>query len=78
MTAITQEPAAEPPARTPYDTRLVTFVTRDVRRRLDIQAAVERRPINHVLNEVLDQSLLTSAELAERVRAAEHEVRNDH
>ena len=77
METITQDPA---PGRTPtpYDTRMVIYVTRDVRRRLDIQAAIEGRPVSHLITEHLSRSLCTSAELADLVHETDREARNGH
>ncbi len=68
MTAEVQAEGA-PPGRTPtpYTERIVTHVTPDVDERLRMQAALERRPPAHVLNEVLAAGLLTLSQIKERI-----------
>jgi hypothetical protein len=65
----TQQPgsAARPPGAVAYDTRLATRIPRAVDQRLRLFAVLVRKPLAHVLSDVLAQALPTDAELAARL-----------
>ena len=74
MTPGPAEPAqAERP--TAYDTRLATRIPGELDRRLRLFAVLTRRPLAHVLAELLSRQLPTDAELAARVRQMGEEDR---
>lgn len=66
----TQQPdgAARLPSAVAYDTRLATRIPRAVDQRLRLFAVLVRKPLAHVLSDVLAQALPTDAELAARLR----------
>jgi hypothetical protein len=51
-----------------YDTRLATRIPRAVDQRLRLFAVLVRKPLAHVLSDVLSQALPTDAELAARLQ----------
>jgi hypothetical protein len=57
----------QPPA-VAYDTRLATRIPRAVDQRLRLFAVLVRKPLAHVLSDVLSQALPTDAELADRLQ----------
>jgi hypothetical protein len=67
---MTAEPEAtvhdERPAS--YDTRLATRIPGELDRRLRLLAVLSRRPLAHVLADLLARQLPTEAELAERLQ----------
>jgi hypothetical protein len=65
-----QPVAAIGPGRmpSPYDTRLVANVPGDVATRLRLLAALRRRPVGHVLTELLGRELPTSGQLAAQLQ----------
>jgi hypothetical protein len=50
-----------------YDTRLATRIPRELDERLRALAFLSRRPLQHVLSDLLARALPTSAELAEQL-----------
>jgi hypothetical protein len=59
-----------------YDARLATRITASVDARLRQLALAARRPISHVLDDVLDAALPGSDELADRLRQLADPGRN--
>jgi hypothetical protein len=59
--ATAQQPdsAAHPPGATAYDTRLATRIPRAVDQRLRLFAVLVRKPLAHVLSDVLAAALPT-------------------
>lgn len=55
-----------------YDARLATTITTEVDRRLRMLALLESRPLNHVLDGLLDKVLPPAAKLAARLSGSEH------
>ena len=53
-----------------YDTRLATRIPRAISDRLRLTAVLARRPLAHVLSDVLAVALPTSDELASQLREA--------
>jgi hypothetical protein len=53
---------------TAYDTRLATRIPGELDRRLRLLAVLTRRPLAHVLADVLSSQLPTEAELAARLQ----------
>jgi hypothetical protein len=51
-----------------YDTRLATRIPRAIDRRLRLFAVLTRKPLAHVLSDVLSQGLPTDAELAAQLQ----------
>jgi hypothetical protein len=51
-----------------YDTRFATRIPRAVDQRLRLFAVLVRRPLAHVLSDVLSQALPTDAELAAQLQ----------
>jgi len=60
--------AGHPPGVMAYDTRLATRIPRAVDQRLRLFAVLVRRPLAHVLSDVLAAALPTDAELAARLQ----------
>lgn len=54
---------------TAYDTRLATRIPRAIDQRLRLFAVLMRKPLAHVLSDVLAEGLPTDAELANRLQA---------
>ncbi len=52
---------------TRYDARLGTRISDPVARRLRLLVVVRRQPLNHVLTDLLDQSMPTLTELTEQL-----------
>lgn len=64
-----QSRRADPPASAAaYDTRLATRIPRAIDRRLRLFAVLARKPLAHVLSDVLAQGLPTDAELAAQLQ----------
>jgi hypothetical protein len=63
MTAGSQVTAHNDPV-TPYDTRLATRIPGDLDRRLRLLAVLTRRPLTHVVADLLSKQLPTETELA--------------
>ncbi len=65
-----QQPAGAglPPGATAYDTRLATRIPRTIDRRLRLFAVLVRKPLAHVLSDVLAAALPTDAELAAQLQ----------
>jgi hypothetical protein len=59
--------AGHPPGPVAYDTRLATRIPRAVDQRLRLFAVLVRKPLAHVLADVLAEALPTDAELAARL-----------
>jgi len=51
-----------------YDSRIATRITRDADRRLRLTAMLLRKPLNHVLTDLIGQALPPADELAERLK----------
>ena len=62
--------AGRPPGVMAYDTRLATRIPRAVDQRLRLLAVLVRKPLAHVLSDVLSEALPTDAELAARLQQA--------
>jgi hypothetical protein len=60
--------AGHPPGATAYDTRLATRIPRAVDQRLRLFAVLVRKPLAHVLSDVLAAALPTDAELAAQLQ----------
>ncbi len=60
--------AGQPPGVMAYDTRLATRIPRAVDQRLRLFAVLVRKPLAHVLSDVLAAALPTDAELAARLQ----------
>ncbi len=59
-------------APSPYDMRLVANVPTDIGTRLRLLAALRRKPVGHVLTELLGRELPTSGQLAAQLQQMEH------
>lgn len=64
------DPPVAVPARppNPYDMRLVANIPSDVATRLRLLAALRRKPVGHVLTELLGRELPTSGQLAAQLQ----------
>lgn len=60
--------AGQPKGVTTYDTRLATRIPRAIDQRLRLFAVLVRKPLAHVLSDVLADALPTDAELAARLQ----------
>jgi hypothetical protein len=60
--------AAQRPGAVAYDTRLATRIPRAVDQRLRLFAVLARKPLAHVLSDVLAAALPTDAELAAQLQ----------
>jgi len=67
---MTAEPQAAMAGERPvlYDTRLATRIPGELDRRLRLLAVLSRRPLAHVLADLLSRQLPTEAELAARLQ----------
>jgi len=72
---MTAEPDAAVPASgrapSPYDMRLVANVPTEIGTRLRLLAALRRKPVGHVLTELLGRELPTSGQLAAQLQQME-------
>jgi hypothetical protein len=67
--------AGQPPGATAYDTRLATRIPRAVDQRLRLFAVLVRKPLAHVLSDVLAAALPTDAELAAQLQQRGEQAR---